>query len=94
MLVTPGITGLTVTSSAAATTDMLETITTQAQEVLATTPNLGIPTTVDQEASMPETAQPATTVNNESQLGASYLNSNISIPNSKISVCSSDSLAQ
>ena len=67
---------------------------TQPQEVLATTPNLGTHTTVDQEVSLLETIQPTTTVNNESQLGASYLNSNISIPNSNVFVCSSDSFLQ
>ena len=45
---------------------------------------------------MPETTQPATTTNNKSQLGAFYLNSHIQqvIPNSNISMHSSDSFAQ
>ena len=71
---------------------MPEAIVTQAQEVLATATDLGTPTRIDQEVSMPKTAQPATTTNNESQLGALYLNSHINIPNSNISVCSSDPL--
>ena len=73
-----------------------ETIVTQAQEVLAKTKELGTPTRVDQEVSVPETAQPATTTNNKNQLGASYLISYIQqvITNSNISVCSSDSFVQ
>ena len=43
---------------------------------------------VDQEVSVPETTQPTSTANTESQLGGLYLNSNINIPNSSISVCS------
>ena len=74
---------------------MPDTIVTQAQEVLATTTDLGAPTRVDQEVSVPETIQPATTTNNESQLGASYLNSHIQQGiNSNISVCIADSSAQ
>ena len=77
-----------------ATPDMPESIATKAQEVLATTTNLGTPTRVDQELSVPETTQTATTANNESLLGALYLNSDINVPNSNISVCSSDSFAE
>ena len=51
-LITPGATGPTVIPSAAATLGMPETIVTQAQYVLATTPNLGMPTRVDQEVSV------------------------------------------
>ena len=47
---------------------MPEAIVTQAQEVLATATDLGTPTRVDQEVSVSETAQPATTTNNESQV--------------------------
>ena len=84
----------TVIPNVAATPGMHESIMTQAQEGLATTTNLGTATIVDQEVSVPETTQPATTANNKSQLGASYLNSPINIPNSNISVCSSDSFVQ
>ena len=94
MLVTLGANGPTVIPSVKAIWGMHETIVTQSQEILATTTNLGTPTRVDQEVSVPETAQLTTTANNESQLSALHLNSNINIPNSNISVCSSNSLAQ
>ena len=46
----------------------------------------------EQELPAPETALPATTANNESQLGISYLNNcaNQTSPGNNISVCSSD----
>ena len=91
MLITSGATGPTVIPSAAATSGMPETIVTQAQEDLATTTNVGTPARVDQEVSVREATQPATTANNKSQLGALYIDSNVNIPNSNISVCSSDS---
>ena len=93
MPITLGATGPTVIPSTAAIPGMPETIVTQGQEVLAKTTDLGTPKRVDQEVSVPETAQPATTTNIKCQLGASYLNSHINIPNSNISVCSSDSFA-
>ena len=80
--------------STEATPGMPETIATQPQAVLAKTTDLGTPSRVVQEVSVPETAQPATTTNNKSQLGASYLNSHNDIPNINIFVYSSDSFAQ
>ena len=68
MLVTLGTAGSTVIPSVAATRGMPETIVTQAQEVLATTTNLGIPTRVNQKASVPETVQPTTNTTNKSQV--------------------------
>ena len=75
MPITLGATGSTVFSSVAATPGMPETIVTQIKEGLATTTDLGTPTRVDQEVSVLETAQPATTANNKNQLGALYLKS-------------------
>ena len=48
------------------------TIMTQVQEALATTSVLDTPAMVEQELSVPKTGLPATTANNESQLGALY----------------------
>ena len=91
-----GARGITVIPSVAAILGMPETTVTQTQEVLATTTDLGTPTRVDQEVSMPETTQPARNAKNKSQLGVSYLNSHFQqvIPNSNIYVCSSDSFMQ
>ena len=53
------------------------TIMTSAQEALAITSVINTPVMIEQELSVPETVLPATTANNESQLGALYLNNGI-----------------
>ena len=63
MPITLGVTGPTVIPSVAATLGTPETIVTQAQETLATT-DVGTPTRVDQEVSVPETAHPTIAANN------------------------------
>ena len=69
---------------------------TPAQEALATTTVLNTTTMVEQALPVSETILPVTTAINESQLGASYLNNHVHqvIPNTNLSVCSSDSYAQ
>ena len=51
---------------------------------------------VEQELSVPDTVLPVTTINNESQQNASYLNNWVHqvIPNNNVSVCSSDSFKE
>ena len=62
----------------------------------ASTAALNAPTVEEWKLLAAETALPATTASNESQLGASYLNNHAhhTSPSNKISVCSSVSFAQ
>ena len=96
MLITLGAASPTIIPSEAATPGMPVTIMTPVQGALTTTIVLDIPAMVEQELSVPETILQVHPATNESQLGASYLNNHIHqvIPNTNVSVCSSDSYAQ
>ena len=75
-------------ASVAATPDRPVTVTTPAQEALASTTVLDTPAMAEQELSVPETILPVHPATNESQLGASYLNSCIHqvVQNTNVSV--------
>ena len=96
MPITQGVASPTVIPSVAKTPGMPVTIMTPAQEALATTTVLNTPTMIEQELSVPETVLPVHLATNEGQLGASYLNNCIHqvIPNTNVSMCSSDSYTQ
>ena len=89
-----GATSPTVMASMAANPGMPVTNTHPGQETL--TMALDAPAVEEWELSVPETALPATTASNESQLGASFLNNcaHQTTPNNNISMCSSDSFSQ
>ena len=92
----PGVASPTIIPSMPTTHGMPVTIMTPAQEALAATAVLDTPAMVEQELSLPETILPVDPATNESQLGASYLNNHTYkvIPNTNVSMCSSDSYAQ
>ena len=96
VLITPDAASPKVIQSMAATPGMPVTIMTQVQEALAAITDLDTPAMIEQELSVPETILPVTIANNESQLGALYINNGIHqvIPNNNVSLCSSDSWAQ
>ena len=96
MLITPVAASPTIIQNVAATPGMHVTIMTQVQENLAAMAVLDTQAMVEQELSVPETVLPVTTANNESQLGASYLNNCFHqvVPNNNVSMCSLDSFAQ
>ena len=93
-LITPGAASPTIIPSMAATLGMPVTTRSPVQVVLAIV--LNTPARVEQKLSIPETILPVTTTNNESQLGALYLNNHVHqvIPDTNVSVCSSDSYSQ
>ena len=96
MPITPGVASPTIIPHVATTLGMPVAIMTQAQEALAATTVLDTPAMVEQELSVPETILPVHSATNESQLVAPYLNdcTHQVIPNTNVSMCSSDSYAQ
>ena len=90
MTITLGAASHTIIPSVAATLGMPVTIKSPGQEALAAVPDTR--TMVEQGLSVPETALLVTLANNESQLGASYLNNHICqvIPDNNVSLCSSE----
>ena len=96
ILITPGVASPTDVLSVATIPGTPVTIMTPAQETLAATTVLDTPAMVEQGSSVLETILPVHPATNESHLGASYLNNCLhqGIPNTNVSVCSSDLYAQ
>ena len=82
MPITLGAASPTIIPSKAATPDMPVTTTCPVQEALSAAHNT--PAMVEQELSVPEAILPVTTSNNESQLGALYLNNHVHLLNEKL----------